>query len=133
MSRSTVLFSDSKALLIGPGFGYDEKYNNIAPKSVVLSLPDLTPLNCTIPSIPERAVAGERTMYYGYVGRYTSEGLHLCGGRINGKESSSCYLLTSTGLKDMPGLLNKRDDAASIMTPQGWWVTGIPTPSTLGD
>jgi len=123
-SSNTSEQQDSKALLIGPGFGYDEKYNNIPPKLVVRSLPDMTPLNCTIPIIPERAAAGKRTMYYGYVGRYTSEGLHLCGGRINGKESSSCYLLTTTGLKDMPGLLNKRDDAASIMTPQGWWVTG---------
>ena len=112
------MFVDSKELLIGPGYGYDGQFS-LSLQSVVLSLPDCS----------ELFYDG----YYGYVGRYTSEGLHLCGGRINGKESSSCYLLTTTGLKDMPGLLNKRDDAASIMTPQGWWVTGIPTSSTLCD
>ena len=112
------MFVDSKELLIGPGYGYDGQFS-LSLQSVVLSLPDCS----------ELFYDG----YYGYVGRYTSEGLHLCGGRINGKESSSCYLLTSTGLKDMPGLLSKRDDAASIMTPQGWWVTGIPTSSTLCD
>ena len=102
-------FEDHKVLLIGPGLGSDGK-------SEVRSLPDLTPLKCKVPIFP-----GEE--YYGYVGRATSDGVHMCGGS---KITSSCYLLTNRGYQDIPGLLNKRHHAASILTPQGWWVTGIP-------
>ena len=112
------VFTDSKALLIGPGYGSDGK-------SEVLSLPDLTPINCTIPIIPERNAFGER-MYDGYVGRYTSDGVHICGGEFNGVSNSSCYMVTKKGYKEMPGMLNKRYFSASVMTPLGWWVTGIP-------
>jgi len=102
---------DPKALLIGPGYNSDGK-------SEVLSLPDLTPLDCNIPVFP-----GGR--YYGYVGRSTSDGVLMCGGSTDGdKVTSSCYLLTSSGCQDMPGLISKRSGAASVVTPLGLWVTG---------
>ena len=104
-------FSDTKLLLIGPGLESDGK-------SEVLGLPDLTPLDCNLPSFPGKE-------YHSYVGRYTSDGVHMCGGQTSAGFTSSCYLLTSGGYKDMPGLLNKRWGASSVMTPLGWWVTGI--------
>ena len=58
------LLEDPKVLLIGPG-----RYS--AGKSEVLSLPDLTPLDCNIPVFP----GGE---YHGYVGRSTSKGVLMC-------------------------------------------------------
>ena len=97
---------DRKVLLIGPGLLSDGK-------SQVLSLPDLTPLDCNIPVFP-----GEK--YSGYVGRSTSDGVLMCGG----PHTSSCYLLTSSGYQDMPGLTNARVGAASVVTPLGLWVTG---------
>jgi len=102
---------DSEVLLIGPGLGSDGK-------SEVRSLPDLSPLDCNLPVFPDGS-------YWGYVGRYTSGGVQMCGGQTS-KEyvTSSCYLLTSSGYKPMQGLLNPRKGAASIETPLGWWVTG---------
>jgi len=102
--------ADPKVLLIGPG-----RYS--AGKSEVLSLPDLTPLDCNIPVFP----GGE---YYGYVGRSTSDGVLMCGGWTSRHPTSSCYLLTSSGYKTMAGLLKKRYLAASVVTPLGLWVTG---------
>ena len=104
------LVADPKVLLIGPGFGSDGK-------SEVLSLPDLTPLDCNIPVFP----GGE---YLDYVGRSTSDGVLMCGGWTDSGPTSSCYLLTSSGYQDMPGLINKRSGAASVVTPLGLWVTG---------
>jgi len=101
---------EHKVLLIGPGqYTYG--------KSVVLSLPDLTPLDCNIPVFP----GGE---YYGYVGRVTIDGVLMCGGEINNDYTSSCYLLTRSGYQNMPGLQYKRMSAASVLTPSGLWVTG---------
>jgi len=102
-----------KVLLIGPS---SVSYG----KSEVLSLPDLTPLDCNIPVFPD----GE---YYDYVGRSTSDGVLMCGGWIGGKNyhiTSSCYLLTRSGYETMPGLQYKRRDATSVVTPLGLWVTG---------
>jgi len=96
---------ESKALLIGPA-------TTSNGKSEVLSLPDLTPLDCNIPVFPESSSHG--------VGSYTSDGVHICG---SGRPAS-CNLLTATGYKDMPAMMNKRAYAASILTKQGWWVTG---------
>ena len=96
--------------MIRPGAGSDGK-------SEVLSLPDLTPLDCNIPVFP-----GEK--YYGYVGRSTSDGVLMCGGWTNSGYTSSCYLLTSSGYQEMPGLIHKRFGAASVVTPLGLWVTG---------
>jgi len=101
----------SKVLLIGPGGN---------GKSEVLSLPDLTPLDCNIPVFPSGR-------YYGYVGRSTSDGVLMCGGYTYNTDNditSSCYLLTSSGYQDMPGLIHKRKYAASVVTPLGLWVTG---------
>ena len=54
------------------------------------------------------------------VGRYRVDyGVIMCGGY-----TSSCYLLTSSGYQDMPGLINKRNYASSVVTPLGLWVTG---------
>ena len=100
----------SKVLFIGPGIAS-------GGTSEVLSLPDLTPLDCNIPIFP----GGE---YWGYVGRYTSDGVLMCGGVTSSSITSSCYLLTSSGYQEMPGLINKRDSAASVETPLGLWVTG---------
>jgi len=85
----------------------------------VLSLPDLTPLECKIPVFP-----GER--YYGYVGRSSSDGVVMCGGvnSVYGGINASCYLLTSSGYQAMPPLTNKRVAAASVVTSLGLWVTG---------
>jgi len=102
--------ADAQVLLIGPGY-------SSSGKSEVLSLPDLAPLNCSLPVYP-----GGR--YHSYVGRASSEGVLMCGGMTTDGLTSSCYLLTARGYKDIPGLLNKRYSAASIVTPQGWWVTG---------
>jgi len=102
--------ADPKVIFIGPGRRLDGK-------SEVLSLPDLTPLDCNIPVFP-----GGR--YYGYVGRSTSDGVLMCGGWTNRGITSSCYLLTSSGYQDMPGLINERYYAASVVTPLGLWVTG---------
>jgi len=99
----------SKTFLIGPGYSYDGQFS-LSPKSVVLRLTDCSELF--------------DDGYYGYVGRYTSDGIHMCGGMIDNREASFCYLVTTEGLKDMPGLLNKRTFSAAIMTPHGWWVTG---------
>jgi len=99
-----------QVILIGPGYGSDGK-------SEVLSLPDLTPLDCNIPVFPDR-------QYRGYVGGYTSDGVLMCGGMTSSGYTSSCYLLTSSGYQDMPGLINKRYQAASVVTPSGLWVTG---------
>ena len=101
-----------KVLLIGPGEGSKGR-------SEVLRLPDLTPLDCNIPVFP----GGQ---YYAYVGRSTSDGVLMCGGWASNGDTSSCYLLTSSGYQDMPGLINERDDAASVVTPLGLWVTGKP-------
>ena len=101
---------EHKVLLIGPG-----KYSY--GKSEVLSLPDLTPLDCNIPVFP----GGE---YYGYVGRSTSDGVLMCGGYTENGTTSSCHLLTSRGYQEMPGLINKRRRPASVVTPLGLWVTG---------
>ena len=113
------IFTDSEVLLIGPGLGSDGK-------SEVRSLPDLSPLDCNLPVFPDGS-------YWGYVGRYTSDGVQMCGGQTS-KEyvTSSCYLLTSSGYKPMQGLLNPRKGAASIETPLGWWVTGKPVVMYLG-
>ena len=99
------LFVVLKVLLIGPG-----EYSD--GKSEVLSLPDLTPLDCNIPVFPGG-------YYNSYVGRSTSDGVLMCGGRTDGGYTSSCYLLTSSGYQDMPGLINKRIGAASVVTPLG--------------
>jgi len=109
---------DPRLLLLGPGL-----YSG--GKSEVFSLPNLTPLDCNIPVFPKGEING-------YVGSYSSAGVHMCGGYANNDLTSSssrgyissCYLLTSKGYKDMPGMLTKRHDAASALTPQGWWVTG---------
>jgi len=101
---------DPQVLLFGPGYSSHGK-------SEVLSLPDLSPMNCSLPIYPDGR-------YHSYVGRSTSEGVLMCGGMTNSGITSSCYLMTSRGYKDMPGLINKRYNAASIVTPQGWWVTG---------
>jgi len=105
-----IIKKDPKVLLLGPG-----EYS--AGKSEVLSLPDLTPLDCNIPVFP----GGE---YYDYAGRSTSNGVLMCGGETNSGPTSSCYLLTSSGYKTMPGLLNDRSEAASVVSPLGLWVTG---------
>jgi len=98
-------------LLLGPD-------NDSDGKSEVLSLPDLTPLNCNIPVFPGG-------YYQGYVGRSTSDGVLMCGGETKRyEETSSCYLLTSSGYKTMAGLLTKRSRAATVVTPLGLWVTG---------
>jgi len=105
--------ADPKVLLIGPSSGS-------VGRSEVLSLPELRPLDCKIPVFP----GGE---YYGYVGRFTGDGVLMCGGRTDNSDNgthSSCYLLTSSGYQDMPGLINKRAMAASLVTPLGLWVTG---------
>ena len=105
------LIADPKVLLIGPSL-----YSN--GKSEVLSLPDLTPLDCNIPVFPDWE-------YYGYVGRSTSDGVLMCDGYdTHTGITSSCYLLTSSGYKTMPGLINKRFGSASVVTPLGLWVTG---------
>jgi len=101
---------EHKILFIGPDGGYNGK-------SIVLGLPDLTPLDCNIPVFP----GGD---YYKYVGRSTSDGVLMCGGMTNSGPTSSCYLLTSSGYKTMPGLKNRRIRAASVVTPSGLWVTG---------
>jgi len=102
----------TQVLFIGPGRGS-------GGMSQVLSLPDLTPLDCNIPVFP-----GGR--YYGYVGRSTSDGVLMCGGinSVYGGSNSSCYLLTSSGYQDMPALSKKRVGAASVVTSLGLWVTG---------
>jgi len=124
---------EPKILLIGPSL-------TSRGKSEVLSLPDLTPLDCNIPvfladksevlSLPDLTPldfnipvfhGGE---YHSYVGRSTSDGVLMCGGYTNIGITSSCYLLTSSGYQEMPGLINKRTDAASVVTPLGLWVTG---------
>ena len=103
-------------LLLGPD-------NNSDGKSEVLSLPDLTPLDCNIPVFP----GGD---WSGYIGRSTSDGVLMCGGYVRRYEGgyfmSSCYLLTSSGYQDMPPLINLRGGAASLVTPLGLWVTGKP-------
>merc|ERR1719481_2071954 len=100
-----------KVLLIGPGLSSHGE-------SEVLSLPDLTPLDCNIPVFP-----GE--VYWGYVGRSTSDGVLMCGGSTyRDMRLSSCYLLTRSGYQDMQGLINKRCGAVSVLTPLGLWVTG---------
>jgi len=105
---------EPKVLLFGPG-------GNSGGKSEVLSLPDLTPLDCDIPVFP-----GEDGEYYSYMGRSTSDGVLMCGGETkrNRDVTSSCYLLTSSGYKTMPGLIYRRSNAASVVTPLGLWVTG---------
>ena len=107
--------ADSKIFLIGPGRGSNGK-------SEVLSLPDLVPLDCNIPVFPEGG------QYNAYVGRSTSDGVHMCGGRTSNNYynfMSSCYLLSASGYKEMPGPMKKRYNAASVVTPLGWWMTGI--------
>jgi len=107
---------DPKVLFIGPGF-----YSS--GKSEVLSLPDLTPLDCKIPVFP--GIRGDvYADYYAYVGMSTSDGVLMCGGRSNRSIISSCYLLTSSGYQDMPGMMDNRDFAATVVTPLGLWVTG---------
>jgi len=102
---------DTKVLWAGPG-------RESGGKSEVLSLPDLTPLDCNLQAFPK----GD---YEGYTVRYTSEGIHMCGGMASDYlASSSCYLLTTTGYQNMPGLLYKRFRPASVETTLGWWVTG---------
>ena len=107
----------TKVLWTGPG------RQAAQGESEVLSLPDLKPLDCDLPVFPD----GD---YEAYVARYTSDGVHMCGGITadyyagNGP-TTSCYLLTTTKYQDMPPLLNKRMGAASVETPLGWWVTGI--------
>merc|ERR1719193_1234348 len=101
---------EDNILLVGPD-------NNSDGKSEVLSLPDLIPLDCNVPVFP----GGE---YYGYVGRSTSDGVLMCGGKTSTGYTSSCYLLTSSGYQEMPGLIHKRQRAASVMTPSGLWVIG---------
>jgi len=105
------LDTDPRVLLIGPP-GY-RPYG----KSEVLRLPDLTYLDCDLPVFPGG-------YYKDYVGRPTSDGIHMCGGYTSHHITSSCYLLTTRGYKDMPPLLTKRQHASSIETPLGWWVTG---------
>jgi len=100
---------EKEVLFIGPGQGSDGK-------AEVLSLPDLTPMDLNLPAFPD----GE---FSNYVGRYTSDGLHMCGGSIT-YSTASCYLLTTRGYEDMPRMMTQRDSAASIETPLGWWVTG---------
>jgi len=101
---------DPKILMVGPGLFSDGK-------SEVLSLPDLTPLDCNIPVFPGRK-------YYGYVGRSTSDGVLMCGGNTRRGKTSSCYLLTRSGYQEMPGLMSERTEASSVVTPLGFWVTG---------
>jgi len=108
---------EPKVLLIGPSLWSD---NILHGKSEVLSLPDLTPLDCNIPVFPGG-------IYASYVGRSTSDGVLMCGGVTNNTDNaftSSCYLLTSSGYKSMPGLKNKRGFATSVVTSLGLWVTG---------
>jgi len=109
---------DPKVLLIGPGGDVD---GGRSVDGEVLSLPDLTPLDCNIPVFP----GGD---WGAYIGRSTSDGVLMCGGYVSigekGDFTSSCYLLTSSGYQDMPGLINKRAGAASVVTPLGLWVTG---------
>ena len=110
-----VSFTDPKVLLIGSN-GYLEG------KSEVLSLPDLTPLDCNIPVFPSG-------LYRGYAGRSTSDGILMCGGetdKFSTNITSSCYLLTSSGYQDMPGIINNRSGATSVVTPLGLWITGKP-------
>jgi len=102
---------EPKVLLFGPS-------SSSHGKSQVLSLPDLTPLECNIPVLPG---GGD---YWGYVGRSTSDGVLMCGGKKNHDSTSSCYLLTRSGYKTMPGLQQERVSAASVVTPLGLWVTG---------
>ena len=108
------LVADPKVLLIGPSF---RPYGKSDGKSEVLSLPDLTPLDCNIPVFPGAD-------YQEYVGRSTSDGVLMCGGSTNNGYTSSCYILTRSGYKTMSGLQYKRGNAASVVTPLGLWVTG---------
>jgi len=101
---------DPKVLLIGPDIRSDGK-------SEVLSLPDLKPLDCNIPVFP----GGE---YDNYVGRATTDGVFMCGGRTKRVLTSSCYLLTRNGYQEMPGLIQNRFRASSVVIPSGLWVTG---------
>ena len=106
------MFVDPKALLIGPGIYSDGN-------SELLSLPDLTPLDCNLPVFQD--------FYYGYVGRSTSDGVLMCGGdEFISETTSSCYLLTKGGYKEMQGLLDKGKFSTSVVTPLGLWVTGKP-------
>ena len=104
------IFVDHKVLLIGPGVGSHAR---------ALNLPDLTTLDCKIPAFP----GGK---YYGYVGRSLSDGVLMCGGFTVSSVTSSCYLLTSSGYQELPGLSYERGFAASVVTPLGLWVTGKP-------
>ena len=64
-----------------------------------------------------------------YVGRSTSDGIHMCGGlTFHGPDTitASCYLLTTRGYENMPRPLTNRRGASSVGTPFGWWVTGTP-------
>jgi len=101
---------EQKVLLIGPS---SSSYG----QSVVLSLADLTPLDCNIPVFPDE-------YYHSYVGRSTSDGVLMCGGNTRSGITSSCYLLTRSGYKNMTGLLEKRKFTKFVMTPLGLWVTG---------
>jgi len=107
---------EPKVLLFGAYSEYQEKLE-------VLSLPDLTPLDCNIPAFPGLYKVLE-SGWWGYVGRSTSDGVLMCGGQTNDGFSSSCYLLTRSGYQEMPGLMQERSDAASVVTPLGLWVTG---------
>jgi len=101
---------EPQVLVLGPG-----KHNG--GKSEVLSLPDLEPVDCNIPVFPGGA-------YWGYVGRSTSDGVLMCGGRTETDQISSCHLLTSSGYQDRLGLINYRYLSASMVTPLGLWITG---------
>jgi len=118
---------DPKVLLIGPGHHSDGF-------SEVLSLPDLTPLDCYMPAFPGTGLLGSPHFldstggrYHSYVGRTTSDGVLMCGGDTGSGYShvtSSCHLLTSSGYQELPGLNTKRAKAASVVTQLGLWVTG---------
>ena len=90
--------------------------------SEVVSLPDLTSTNCSVPVI--------KGGYYGYVAVPSTDGPMLCGGVGFGKDiQSDCHILTEEGvwvtLPPVLGMKKMRAHAATVEFDKGWLVTGI--------
>jgi len=101
-------------LMIGPG-------TTNGGSSEVLSLPDFTSTNCTVPVIKGGA--------YGYVAIPSKDGPMLCGGKGFGKDfQSDCHVLTEEGiwvtLPPFLGMKKMRFAAAAVQFDKGWLVTG---------